>query len=234
MRAAGIPARVVVGFQGGTKNTFGDYYIVSQSDAHAWSEVWLPQQGWVRVDPTGAVSPDRIENGIEGALSAAGELPEFLQRRGGGTLWLDFEARWDWLNNQWNYWVLAYGPELQASFLSRFGIDDWSGMILALTIIGTLMLAGIGALLMYQYRTADHADAALKLWRRALKLLARHGLVQRPHEGPRDFARRVAQEEPTLDGAMRSVTDAYLRARYLGDGDRSELESLRNALQRIR
>jgi protein-glutamine gamma-glutamyltransferase len=144
------------------------------------------------------------------------------------------EARWDWLNNQWNYWVLAYGPELQASFLSQFGIRDWSGMILALTILGTLMLAVIGALLMRQYRTADTADAALRLWRRAQKVLARHGLVQRPHEGPRDFARRVAEELPPLREPMEQLLSAYLRARYLGLETDSELRTLKTALARLR
>jgi protein-glutamine gamma-glutamyltransferase len=233
MRAAGIPARVVIGFQGCVKNPFGDYYIVSHSDAHAWNEIWLPQRGWVRIDPTGAVAPERIENGIERALGAAGELPAFLQRRG-DSLWVTLEARWDWLNNQWNYWVLAYGPELQASFLSQFGIRDWSGMILALTILGTLMLAVIGALLMRQYRTADTADAALRLWRRAQKVLARHGLVQRPHEGPRDFARRVAEELPPLREPMEQLLSAYLRARYLGLETDSELRTLKTALARLR
>jgi len=231
MRAAGIPARVVIGFQGGTKNQFGDYYIVSQSDAHAWSEVWIDGKGWIRVDPTSAVSPDRIESGIEGALGAAGELPEFLRRR--ASTWASLEARWDWANNQWNYWVLAYGPELQMEFLSQFGIRDWSSMILVLTVIGTLMLAVIGGLLMRQYRAADSADAALRLWRRAQKLLARRGLLQRPHEGPRDFTRRVSEEEPALQPAMQALLSAYLHARYLGDGGADQVRALKVAVSKL-
>lgn len=232
MRAAGIPARVVIGFQGGVKNEFGDYYIVSQSDAHAWSEVWLEGLGWRRVDPTAAVAPDRIESGIEGALGMAGELPDFLQRRGAS--WATLAARWDWINNQWNYWVLAYGPELQMEFLKQFGLRDWSSMVLALTIIGTLFLAAIGALLMYQYRAADTADAALRLWRRAQKVLARQGLVQLPEEGPRDFVERASAEQPVLRESLQALLSAYLRARYLGESGAEEVQALKAAVAQLR
>lgn len=234
MRAAGVPARVVVGFQGGVKNDFGDFYTVRQSDAHAWSEVWLEGKGWVRVDPTAAVAPNRIELGVEEALlGSSGEtLPEFM--RYDGALWTALEARWEWLDSKWNYWVLAYGPELQQDFLRQFGITDWSGMMLALTIIGTLMMAVIGALLLRQYRSADTADAALRLWRRAQRVLEKHGIVQRPHEGPRDFSERVAQEEPELQQPMNQLLAAYLHARYLGDGGETEIGTLKAAVARLR
>ncbi|MGH8538961.1 MAG: transglutaminaseTgpA domain-containing protein, partial [Stenotrophobium sp.] len=108
MRAAGIPARVVTGYQGGEKNEVGGYYIVHQYDAHAWSEVWLAGQGWVRVDPTAAVAPNRVEQGLASALTAAEGLPGFLTRR--SQILIDLSARWDWVNDRWNRWVLAYGP----------------------------------------------------------------------------------------------------------------------------
>jgi transglutaminase-like putative cysteine protease len=73
MRAAGIPARVVTGYQGGYFNTLGNYLLVRQSDAHAWSEVWLKGRGWVRVDPTGAVSPQRVELGAQAAAGASAQ-----------------------------------------------------------------------------------------------------------------------------------------------------------------
>lgn len=213
MRAAGIPAHVVAGYMGGEQNEFGDYYVVRQSDAHAWSEVWLEGKGWVRVDPTSAVSPDRIEKGISDAPELAGELPDFLARRGNilGTL----EARWDWANNAWNRMVLAYGPELQEEFLRNFGIRDWSDMILSLTVITTLMMSVFGLLLMRQFAPASNEDAALKLWRRALKKLHRFGIAQLPHEGPRDFVERLAHELPEAAPVMRKVLGAYLQLRYL-------------------
>lgn len=231
MRAANIPARVVTGFHGGEKNEFGDYYIVRQSDAHAWSEVWLEGSGWRRVDPTAQVAPERIENGISGSLGA--ELPAFLNRSS-GSVWLTLNARWDWVNNKWNSWVLAYGPELQAEFLSKFGIEDWSGMIVALTIIGMIMLALIGGLMLRQFRPADTSDAALKLWKRALKILARQGLAQRPHEGPQHFALRVAEEEPHLAAPMQLLVQAYLNARYLQDESPERLHALKQAVTQLK
>jgi hypothetical protein len=110
MRAAGVPARVVTGYQGGERNTFGDYLIVRQSDAHAWAEVWLEGRGWTRVDPTGAVAPNRIQEGLYAAVADPDALP-FLVRRGGASEWLrQLAMSWDSLNNSWNEWVLAYGP----------------------------------------------------------------------------------------------------------------------------
>ena len=127
MRAAGVPARVVTGYQGGERNTFGDYLIVRQSDAHAWAEVWLEGRGWVRVDPTGAVAPNRVQDGLYAAVTDGQNLP-FLIRRGGDSAWLhQLAMSWDSLNNSWNEWVLAYGPDRQKEFLSGlgFGAVDW-------------------------------------------------------------------------------------------------------------
>lgn len=217
MRAAGIPARVVVGYMGGDLNDVGDYYIVRQADAHAWSEVWLEGQGWVRVDPTAAVAPSRVETGIATALAPA-EVPGFLQRGGDfGFLayWrLRADVAWDYVNVVWDRWILAYGPQLQMEFLSRFGLDNWQNMVLALTGIVTAVMALVGLLLMRQLRPVKPADRALLLWRRALRRLARHGLRQRPDEGPQDFAERVIHERPELAPAMRQLVKAYVAARY--------------------
>lgn len=213
MRAAGIPAHVVIGYQGGEMNEFGDYYVVRQSDAHAWSEIWLEDRGWVRIDPTAAVSPDRIERGLAGTPSLAGELPDFL--RGRGDFVMNLQARWDWVNNGWNRLVLAYGPELQAEFLKRFGLVDWSDMILALTVLTMTILSVVGLLMMRQFAPAPNRDAALKLWMQAQKKLLRRGIVQRPDEGPRDFVQRMHEEHPAAAAAMNPVLQVYLKLRYL-------------------
>jgi transglutaminase-like putative cysteine protease len=147
MRAAGIPARVMTGYQGGELNGLGDYLIVRQSDAHAWAEVWQEPQGWVRVDPTAAVAPGRIDRGLYAAVADAEALP-FLVRR--DISWLrQFALGWDSLNNAWNEWVLAYGPERQREFLSNlgFGLLDWRGM----TAIMLVALSGVGLLLLGLY-----------------------------------------------------------------------------------
>ncbi len=120
MRSAGVPARVVTGYQGGEINTLGDYLIVRQADAHAWAEVWLAERGWVRVDPTAAVAPNRIQEGLYAAIADDQTLP-FLARRGGGnTEWLrQLALRWDSLNTVWNEWVLAIGTGFWAGGLGR-------------------------------------------------------------------------------------------------------------------
>lgn len=224
MRAAGIPARVVLGYQGGEQNAVGDYYIVRQSDAHAWTELWLPQRGWVRVDPTAAVAPERVERGISSALSASSGLPAFLTRDGSNWVF-QVRARWDWVNAQWNRWVLAYGPELQRDFLARFGIRDWTGMILVLTIAATSLLLVISLLLLRQYLPTQASDPALRLWLQALARLKPLGMQARPDEGPRDFVQRLSEQYPQTAAALRPVLEAYLRTRYLEDTP--ALETLR-------
>src|SRR6185503_20177467 len=141
MRAAGIPARVVTGYLGGELNPIGDYLIVRQADAHAWNEIWLPDAGWVRVDPTAAVSPARIERGIGAAVAGAAALPLFMQ--GGMPFLRELRLSWDSLANSWNQWVLGYTPERQRALLTRVGLDDATWRTLAallLTVTGAIVL----------------------------------------------------------------------------------------------
>lgn len=215
MRAAGIPARVVTGYQGGEKNELGDYYIVRQYDAHAWSEVWLEGKGWVRVDPTAAVAPQRIERGFTSSITAAAGLPGYIVRKQSNPVRFALNMRWDWINQKWNAWVLAYGPDLQADFLRNFGIDDWSQMIIVMTvliIIGTLI---VSLLLMRQFAVVIPSDHALRLWRRTLKKLGVAGITQRTDEGPRDFVERIRRDHPAYGDGMQRILQAYLKMRYL-------------------
>ncbi|GAC1621284.1 MAG: protein-glutamine gamma-glutamyltransferase TgpA [Nevskia sp.] len=191
MRAAGIPARIVTGYQGGEKNAVGDYYVVRQSDAHAWSEVWLAGRGWLRIDPTAAVSPARIEQGLGDALAGSEFLPAFLDPTRRDGFRFNLAARWDWVNAQWNHWVLGYGPEVQQDFLRRFGLADWSDMILALTVILSLVLGLTGAWLLRRSTPVRREDPARRAWRRLERRLAGAGLPPRPDEGPRDYATRI-------------------------------------------
>ena len=216
MRAAGIPARVVVGYQGAELNAVGDYYVVRQSDAHAWSEVWLPGRGWLRVDPTAAVAPSRIETGISAAL-ASEELPGFLRRDSSGFWYwrLRADVAWDWVNVMWDRWFIGFNPDSQFEFLSRFGLDDWSKMVMALTVAIVVLTSLVGLAVMRQMRSTVHSDQALKLWRRATRVLAGKGLPQAPYEGPRDYVERVIRDRPDLAPTLRRLLRAYLAARYL-------------------
>ena len=127
MRAAGIPARVVTGYQGGELNPLDGNLVVRQSDAHAWAEVWLADQGWQRVDPTAAISPARINTGIAAAARAGDPLPALVRL---DNAWLrQLRYRWEAANNAWNLWVLGYNPGRQQELLSRLGLDpDWRQM----------------------------------------------------------------------------------------------------------
>lgn len=235
MRAAGIPARVVVGYQGGELNAVGNYYVVRQSDAHAWSEVWLAGRGWVRIDPTAAVAPSRIESGLSAAL-APSELPGFL-RRGGLTTFeyvrLRADVAWDYVNVAWDQWVLGFSQERQFELLSQVGLGDWQDMVIALTVAITVFMGLVGLLAMRAARATVPKDEALRLWRRATRTLARMGLPQDPAEGPRDYATRVARERPELAPAMEQLARAYLAARYYDERPRENTLELAGALRRL-
>ncbi|MDR0379846.1 MAG: DUF3488 and transglutaminase-like domain-containing protein, partial [Candidatus Accumulibacter sp.] len=125
MRSAGIPARVVTGYQGGEFNPVDDSLTVRQSNAHAWAEIWIEGKGWQRVDPTMAVAPSRIESGIEAVLPESEALPILMRFNQD---WLTaLHYRWEALNNAWDQWVLGYNVERQRETLIRFGMKepDW-------------------------------------------------------------------------------------------------------------
>lgn len=229
MRAAGIPARVVTGYQGGEPNPLGDYLIVRQRDAHAWSEVWLAGQGWVRVDPTAAVAPSRIEQGIDSVLPAPqrGLLRDFGTGPL-GELWQRSRLAWDTLNNRWNQWVLAYGPENQAALLARLGLHSWTRTALALLGGLVLLLAALGLVLLVRRR--QHLDPALRLYQRFCRKLARRGIVRAPSEGPAAFAARVQQLRPELSEAVALINDRYIAIRYGSLYSADQIKQLRRAV----
>ncbi len=227
MRAAGIPARVVLGYQGGEVNPLGDYLIVRQADAHAWTEVWLEGSGWQRVDPTAAVAPERIEAGRSGAaLSGAGlawglSAPSRFVHQLGMT--------WDAVNARWNELILAYGPENQQKLMQKLGFDDPSWQKLLFTLLGSVavLVAAVHILLILRFRPPTH-DRARRLYGRFVR---RTGIEPRPGEAPLEFARRA---EATVDpAAVDAITGAYLDARY-GNGGQAALETLAEAVRRLR
>lgn len=232
MRAAGIPVRIVTGYQGMQPNAYGAYFVVRQSDAHAWDEVWLEGRGWVRVDPTSMIPPSRIETSALDALADRSELLDglgYMER----TKYL-LEARWDWVNARWNEWVLGYGPEMQQLLLSKFGIARMRQMLLALTLGVCGILAILGVVALRRSLPPKITERALLSWRDAGKRLARFGYVQRPDEGPRDFVHRVVGREPSLQAPLHRALDAYLRLRYAGEQDPGLERDLSDAVKRIR
>ncbi len=224
MRAAGIPARVVTGYQGGEINPLDKTLIVRQSDAHAWAEVWFKDYGWQRVDPTAAIAPGRIEFNLAAALPAGEPLP-LLARP--ALLWVH-EVRYGWeaLGNAWNQGVLGYNPLRQRELLARLGMaqPDWARMTLVLSLLCTLTLTAFAAWALKSWQRPDPAVAA---WRRLSSKLAARGLARRAWEGPQDYAARVGQALPECEREIARIAELYQRLRYARLNAPDSLEELK-------
>jgi transglutaminase-like putative cysteine protease len=238
MRAAGVPARVVTGYQGGDWNPLGQFLEVRQADAHAWAEVWLSERGWTRIDPTAAVAPERIERGIDLDASSldvsfnpAGD--ELAERAQGLRDWLRQGRRlWSSIDHAWNQWVLSYDPDSQRRFWEALGIVDWSRLMLWLG--GLLALSGSAAAVLFWPRRPRQADPALVAYQRFLGKLARQGVVKRIGEGPLDFSRRAASERPQAGEAIARITGVFLELRYGKSMDSDSMERLRRMVRAFR
>lgn len=212
MRAAGVPARVVTGYQGGEFNPLDDYLLVRQSDAHAWSEVWMDEHGWVRIDPTSAVSPERIELGFDEAIP--------LSERSGFYYGRDYpfvyrlRLAWDAIDNRWNLWILGYGQETQLGFLSKLGLrnPDPYSMSFAMLVCVTLLLIVTGLLSLK--RAKQPVDRLQKIYLKLCARLSRMGYARLDYEGPADFAARIKTRNPVLGEQMEPVFKLYARLRY--------------------
>ena len=229
MRAAGVPARVVTGYQGAEPN--GDYFIVRQSDAHAWSEIWLPQRGWVRVDPTAAVAPDRVELGLGAALPAGEPIPGMARLNRNALLQL--QLRWDMINAAWTRWILAYGPDLQRALLSALGLPGIGAAIIALTTGSVAILAVLALWLAYKQRPLAELDPVQRPWRLFQRKLTRAGLAPGLAEGPADLARRVADQRPEWADSVQQISRLYVRLRYAGRQDAQLLQRLKDRVRRF-
>jgi len=230
MRAAGIPARVVTGYQGGEFNELGGYYIIRQADAHAWAEVWLRERGWVRVDPTAAISPERIQSGLSSALPDNAALP-FMARN--PPEWLrGLRLNWDALSNQWNQWVLGYNTERQFAFLTRMGMEDITWQKMALNMLaGIALLVGVFTLVMLRRLAVRRTDAVQAAWLKVCRKLEKAGLPRAPHEGPMDYAARVAAAHPDLTEDIHDIAARYASLRYGGEAQQDGLPAFRDAVR---
>jgi hypothetical protein len=216
MRAAGIPARIVTGYQGGELNPLGNYLIVRQRDAHAWTEVWLAERGWVRVDPTGAVSPNRIQLGMDAAIPPT-MGPAGLDLPSAGPLWETWR-KWrygiDAIKSGWNEWVLGYGTRRQLELLALFGFDGANLRALSMVMLCVVgVILGILALWLGLRRPLP-VDPVLRVYRRFCAKLAGAGIARRDHEGPLDFAARVVSSRPLLRQPVERITRMYVGLRY--------------------
>lgn len=233
MRAAGIPARVVGGYQGGDWNPLGGYLIVRQSHAHAWSEVWLPGSGWTRVDPTGAIAPERIERGIEASFPDEELLPGGLMRD--SEFFWQAGMIWDNVNARWNDWVVQFSRLRQEELLTDLGFDDpdWRafGVALGLGLVAAMVL--LFAWLAWEFRP-KRRDPPAASYARFVRRLARRGIELPTGEAPRDFAKRVRRLRPDLGTESLAITELYLRLRYGPAPAANDLRLLRGLVARFR
>lgn len=208
MRGAGIPARVVTGYAGGYRNPYGGYWLVRRSDAHAWAEVWLPQRGWVRVDPTAAVAPERIYDTLADRAPGAG-----LFGGGGGITPLLNVT--DWLRRGWNDFVLGFNAARQHDLLKPLGMERLGSRGL-IVLFG--VTAGLALLWMVWLSTRGRreSDPVLRAWHRLGRRYARLGLGREPHETAGDWAGRVAEARPELAAGLRELSHRFANWRYAG------------------
>lgn len=238
LRAAGIPARVVAGYQGGEYNPQGNYLQVRQYDAHAWVEYWQTGQGWVSVDPTFAVAPQRINAGLEQALGEEQSLLEqspFSPLRYGHLSWLkSLNLAWDNLNYAWQRWVLGYQGQQQLQFLQRWlGQVDGQSLLLSLVAGAALLVGLLGLWLLKPWQRRGNAQQ--RLLREFERLLARHGVSREVAEGMRAYAARAVQQLPQQAELIAQFARAYEAQRYAGEALaagqlRRQLRLLRKAL----
>ena len=235
LRAAGIPARVVAGYQGGELNPRGNFLTVRQFDAHAWVEYWQPGTGWQAVDPTFQVAPERIESGLEEAMTEEGSFLEdspFSPLRYRQLSWLnELRLGWDNLNYNWQRWVLGYQSGQQFDLLKRwFGEVRAERLAVALVGGGGLLLGVLALWFFKPWR--NRPSPQQRQYQRFERLLLRHGLVRGTAEGPRDFARRAGQQLPAQAALIRQFIEHWEQQFYAGKP--ADGVQLKRALQALR
>jgi transglutaminase-like putative cysteine protease len=212
MRAMDIPARVVTGYQGGERNNIDNFWVVRQSDAHAWAEVWLPGQGWLRVDPTAYVAPSRI-----GTLARLEPPRGVLANTLGAVsprLRVNLRALWEAANNGWNQWILNYSQSRQLNLLKNLGFDSPSWEDLGLVLIACIVLASLlgAAWTLWEHR---RHDPWLRLLHAAQQRLRKAGLAVAPGSTPRALAAQLEQTPNAANPRHSALSDWLLRLEAL-------------------
>jgi transglutaminase-like putative cysteine protease len=236
MRSAGVPARVVTGYQGGEMNPIDGYLTVRQSDAHAWAEVWLPRRGWVRIDPTAAVAPERVQRSLARALPPPAPfgfegLARLLQPDP-DSLFGRIRYMVGAVNNGWNQWVLNYTPQRQQHVVERLreGLSHWQSLALIAMLCALLLVVRKFS----QRRKADPVDALYSVLCQRLDQL---GLPRAPDEGPTAYAQRLADATlaPETGAAATEFLRRYSAYRYGSQSPGTGLVPiLRELLSRVR
>ena len=215
-RAAGIPSRIVIGYQGGEKNPYSDNWVVRQANAHAWTEIWLPSRGWLRVDPTAAIDPSRVELDAASSyrqrdlLFDATDFSEWLEDKG---LMHDVRQMWDAMNSNWQKWVIEFDNESQGELMEWAGFSDTSwGAMFRVILIAT----GITLLLWFlnTFGGREKFAPSVELYIRLCRRMARFNFSRKPNEGPEDFLNRISKTHPEWEPSAAPIIQNYINFRY--------------------
>jgi transglutaminase-like putative cysteine protease len=234
-RAAGIPARIVTGYQGGEYNPIGNYLRVRQSDAHAWAEVWLEQSGWVRVDPTAAVAPERVERTLDLADTANDGRLLFRVDDKGLLSRLGSQAKWlvDSVQLNWQRWVVNFDQQRQRNLLSLFGLDRLSRpLLMTIAILATTLLIMLFTLYVMRLNR-ETPDPATRLYQRFSRKLSGIGLARHENEGPLDYLQRIGAQRPDLREAAGNVIEQYIMIRYRERDTKKQLQALARSVRQF-
>jgi transglutaminase-like putative cysteine protease len=235
MRAAGLPARVVVGYQGGEWNGGGKYLAVHQYDAHAWAEVWLAGKGWVQIDPTAAIAPARVEQGLEAAVQAEGSFLAEQTLSVRNVPWLNgLRHKLDAVQYGWQRWVLGYNTDTQRDFfkslLGEFSLVRM--MMLVGGMFGVIVLFWVLALGLA--RRSEREALEHQLYRRFCAALAKRGVVREAGQAPGVFATQAAEALPAMAGVIREFTQVYEAICYTQAADgREATQRLKTLLAKV-
>ena len=232
MRAAGVPARVVTGYLGGEWNPIGRYFIVRQSEAHAWTEIWLEDRGWTRIDPTAVVAPERLRSNLYDVLSDASMPVEVTLRR---YAWFSQMARvWDGANQWWRDRVLDFNLRSQLNFLRNLGFESPDWRHLGWGFAGALLLWLLWVALTLRRSVARaKPDRIGRAWLSAARKLAKVAQPRAAHEGALDYAARVAAEYPPMARQVRELAERYIALRFGPPPSAADVAALEREVRRL-
>lgn len=232
MRVAHIPARIVTGYQGGEINPIGSFLEVRQADAHAWAEVWIEQQGWVRVDPTAAIAPQRVEQSINVAQLVPSGVIQYLPSDATASWLKQARQLWGNIDYNWQRWVINYDNKNQSSLLSALGIFDIKTMAYWLAAVIASITAVLSALLLYQKPRAP--DPTLRAYQRYCKKLAKRGFIKARNEGAQDFAHRIKPQLPAQAAHIDRITQLFIKLHYGKHSTPADLQLLKQWVAKFR
>lgn len=234
MRAAGVHARVVIGYQGGEYNDVDNYFIVRQSDAHAWSEVWYPDKGWQRVDPTAVIPFHRVEKNPVQLGLRPDQLQQSLNQQSLLQKWLSSSGFYfDALNYRWKRWVIGYNHQRQKTIYDDFRWDQLGPY--SLGIIMLVLFALAYAVILFPWSRLRHqpGDPAGRLYLRFCKKMDRAGIPHQTWEGAKEYSQRILQQRPDLEQPVKRITYLYHRLRYGKSSNQHNLIELEGLIKNI-